>query len=503
MDAKELELKLVTDAAGLERIRRHPLVREHRQERPTTARLDSTYYDTADRSLAAAGITVRLRRAGARRLQTVKTAGTRAAGLFRRREWEAPVATNGPDPTLLRATGLDALAAPDLSERLVPVFTTRIRRTAYRLAGEGWEVELALDHGEVVAGDRSAPLFEAELELLAGQPAELYRIADRLLEAVPARLSTRSKSDRGFALAAGTIPAPVKSRPVPLAADQTLAESFRAIARNCLEHLLANEASLSEAHDPEAVHQMRVALRRLRSALKVFRPLLVDPALAEVVAELRWLLAHLGPARDGDVFLAEIIDPVMERHPELASLAETRAAWKQVRDRDFAAALEAVAENRFTRLLLALGAWVETGAWSGNPALAEPVGPFAVKVLAKSHRKMLKAGGKTLAALTPEQRHQVRILGKQLRYAGEFFAPLYGAKAARPFLSALAELQDQLGELNDIAVAGPKLAASHHQGPLAWAAGLVAGWHEARRPDLLKGADRAWKRLRKLDPFWS
>lgn len=286
----------------------------------------------------------------------------------------------------------------------------------------------------------------------------------------------------------------------------TVADAFRAIARNCLHHLLANEASLIETGDAEAVHQMRVALRRLRSALKVFRRMVEGPQLDAMQAEIKWLLDRLGPARDADVFLAEIIGPLLERHPDAMGIQALAERWRTIRDDDLAAARAAVGDCRFTALLLDLGAWVESGDWTEDadraPLRDGELARFAARVLDKRARKLRKAGGKRLEKLSAHALHRVRIQAKQVRYAGEFFAPLYGKSETKPYLSTLAHAQDLLGEINDIAVAGPRLAASYHLGGEAWAAGMIAGWHEARRPHLLAEADKVWKDVRGLPRFW-
>lgn len=508
MDGKEIELKLAIDPQALPRLKRLPALKGHRNGRATGKALRSVYFDTPDHLLAKAGITARLRQGDGGLIQTVKTAGSRASGLFTRREWEVVVSGPGLDPIHLAATGLAPLADPDTMAALTPVFATDIRRTLYDLRGDGWWVEMAVDSGEVRAGERAEPICEVELELKNGRPEHLFALARQMATALPLRLLVRSKSDRGHDLAAQRAPGAVKAGAVALNGDASLAESFRAIARNCLHHLLANQQALLDTDNGEAVHQMRVALRRLRSALKIFRPMITGPHLPALGKEIRWLLSQLGPARDAEVFLAEIIDPVVARHDNQPGLTALRDLWRGERDRDLGTARSAVADSRFTILLLDLGAWVEAGDWCVDPTLpgatwgARPLAPFARHVLKRLAHKLDKAGGKKLRHLSPPDLHRVRILGKQLRYAGEFFAPLYRKGATRDALMVLGRLQDCLGEINDIAVAGPRLAACHHLGETAWAAGLVIGWHEARRPDLIATADQLWADLRNRRKFW-
>lgn len=503
MDCTETELKLAVDGALLSRIPRLPALARTKSGRAKTQQLYSTYYDTPELELQKAGITLRLRQIGHDWVQTVKNSGTRASGLFERREWEIDVPQGQIHLPHLLATGLPVFRQDGLPQRLRPLFTTDVRRTSHILASADWEMELALDQGEIIAGERHSPLAEIELELRRGAPLALFDVAEAIATALPCRLLSQSKSDRGFLLADGSTPKPVKATPLALQAEMTVAAAFQTIAHNCLHHLLANEAALRGPHRVEAVHQTRVALRRLRSAIKVFKPLLTGPQLVPLKDELRWLLAHLGPARDGDVFLTEIIDPVLRCHPDAPALSVLRQEWQAQRDCDYSTALAAVDDNRFTLLLLRLGHWVTAAAWQAPDLAKTTLDDFARRVLKRTHRRLIKAGGTNLTHLPTDELHQVRIIGKQMRYAGEFFASLYPRSACKPFLNLLADLQENLGGLNDLAVAGARLARSHHRGDWAWAAGLICGWHETRRPGLLRQAQATWKQLRKTPPFWS
>ncbi len=514
MDGREIELKLGLAPADMERVRLRPCFDAHAKEAPTERRLNSTYFDTPDFALADAGISLRVRHVGSRYIQTVKTAGTSTSGLFQRDEWETPVASAVPETEPLLATGLAIFTDADLVGRLAPVYSTDVHRTLYRLtggepeSGSAWEIEAALDLGEVAAGAAREGICEIEFELVKGAPDILFSVARQVLDAVPARPLTATKSERGFLLATGRGIVPVKAKAPPLDHDLSVATAFQTIGRSCLDHLLTNERCLLATGHGEAIHQMRVALRRLRSAIKVFRPVLDTPRLTEIKADLRWLLAHLGPARDADVFLAEIIDPVVAAHPGISGLNALRAHWLADRDARLATAIEAVRSRRFAAMALQLGEWVESGDWL-RPAnerarrkLDAPIPAFAVGRLGKATRRLLRTAGDDLGRLPPEQLHAVRINGKQVRYAGEFFASLVPRKHMKVFLAELSELQDVLGKLNDINVAGPKLAGRHAQGGRSKAAGMVSGWHEARRAPLLAEAQKAWKRWRNYPLPW-
>jgi len=516
-DGREIELKLGMAPDDLARLSFSPPLASPALDPPSARQLASVYFDTPDFALSRAGVALRIRRSGDRVVQTVKAPGSGAAGLFDRPEWEIARPGPGLDLDHLRATGLAPFVDDALIARLQPIFSTEIHRTTYRLSGAaghdagesetGWEVEAALDFGRVVAGDRSEPICEVEFELVRGEPRRLFDLARQLLESVPARPLTLSKSERGVRLASGDGLRPVKARVPALNPRQGVAEAFQAIARSCLDHLLVNEQCLLATGDGEAIHQMRVALRRLRSGLRVFRPVVDGPRLAEIALELRWLLEQLGPARDAEVLRAEILAPVRNAAPDDAGLAALDAAA----GRDLAGRLDvavaAVRDRRFAALVLDLGAWIESGDWLGRPGaplrprLAAPITPFALRRLGKASRRLLREGGEDLARLSPEQRHQVRIRGKQARYAAEFFSALLPRKAVSGFLEDLGGLQDALGRLNDIAVALPRLAALPDP-QAAQAAGRVAEWHRAREADLLAEAARAWRRLRQRDLPW-
>lgn len=509
MDGREIELKLALAPEEMARIAGRPCLGTGRLAEPVTKHLSSVYFDTPDFALAAQGIAARVRRTGSGFLQTVKTSGTSVSGLFDRDEWEVPVASAQLDLEQLSLTGLAAFDNGQLRESLSAVFATEIERTSLRLGGDGWEVEVALDRGIVSAGDRREEISEVELELVSGTPAHLFRLAARIQDEVDARPLSLSKSERGFRLAAGKSAPVVKGKAPILRPDMNVEDSFRAIARACLEHLMLNECALLATEAGEAIHQMRVAMRRLRSALKVFKEITDGPDLPRIKDDLRWLLNHLGPARDADVFLSEIIDPVLAAHPGNTGLTALRTHWRKDREAKLAAAITAVRSRRYAAMILELGRWVENGDWCARRPdgtqrrrLGEPVGSFAARRVDKGVRGLLKEGGESLSRMSPEHRHAVRIRCKQVRYAGEFFSSLIPRKSTKVFVSELSELQDVLGKLNDIAVAGPKLSGRSTEAGSMRAAGLVAGWHQSRRSTLLAEADKAWKRWRALPVPW-
>ncbi|MDD5328840.1 MAG: CHAD domain-containing protein [Sulfuricella sp.] len=513
MNNTEIELKLLIDPADVPRLRRHPLLKALCPAGPKARKLSSTYFDTDDFLLKNRDIALRVRRDGRRWIQTVKGGGSVRAGLHQRDEWEAPVAHNQPDFTKFADAGVVRLFADEtLRRRLHPVFTTEFTRTIWLLETEaGDQVEMALDRGEVRAEQGSAPISEVELELKAGDPAALYELALALLEVVPLRPENASKAERGYALGAPPpmLPA-VKAATPEVGPEMTAEAAFRAIAWNCIGQLQDNQARLQHGYDAEYIHQMRVAVRRLRSALNLFSsaaPAIKDAALA---GELRWLVGELGPARDWDVFLAETLPPAIEARPDDAGLVRLRQAAVGMCQAARTRACAAAASARYYRLLLELGRWLWRAPWREGASaetlalLDQPLASFAAAMLARRHRR-LRRRGRRLDRLSVDERHELRIAAKKVRYAAEFFSELYPTKAARAYVQSLAGLQDELGVLNDQAVTERLLAQIEAGGGdllRERAVGVIIGWNACNTRTRLAGMARVWKRFRRCKVFW-
>lgn len=486
-DPVEVELKLEYDPADRDRLVASPLLGAARSE---PKRLVATYFDTPDLQLDKAGYTLRIRKAGRRRTQTVKASSSRAAGLFVRGEWERPV--KGDQPILdARAGPLgERIDAPTLA-RIASVFVTDVERHSGPIERPGGTlIEYAIDSGEVRAGARSMPLSEIELELKQGPPQALFDLARALDEEVPLRLGVRSKSGRGYALVENMVSKAAKAEPIHLDREMGAAEAFVAIAGSCIRHYRLNEALLLQSGAVEPVHQARVALRRLRSAFSLFRPLFAgDDRAALLAAELRWLAGELGTIRDIDVLL-----PTVE--------VEMRSSLAALRKQHFEHLVNLLASRRVRMLPIELAEWLAIGQWlSGpaDPALRDRcIAPFAGRRLDHLRRR-IKREGKSLASLDDEPRHEVRKDAKKLRYAAEFFVSLYPGRKPRRRLDRLLRhvetLQDKLGRLNDAATA-PDLV-----GHLGLEIDLPKlGRKERKR--LLSEAEDCFGELIETKPFW-
>lgn len=500
----ELELKLRLAPQHLKRLSRHPLVAGLAYDKPILRKLHGAYYDTPGFALRSAGYALRVRRVGRHWVQTAKGEGRVAAGLHERCEWEAEVAGPVPDLTKLSAPELSKiLASPEVREALIPVFTTEFRRTTRNLRfPDGSEAELALDRGEVRTAGEQRPLCEVELELKSGNPARLFELARELQKTIPFFLEPVSKAERGYRLA-GAQPSPLKAASPELPLEVCVNEGFKVIVWSCLGQLHGNEEGLLEAQDAEYLHQMRVGLRRVRSALGLFSEVL-NP-MTPLREELKWLGSRLGPARDWDVFATQVLPPVLAAFPGHAGLAALRDTAETLRAEHNALARAAVRSARYQALLLDFGAWLYGEPWRNGVApvgLNEPLEFFATAILDKRHRQLRKRG-RHFARLTPQERHALRIAAKKLRYAAEFFAPLYSRKEARSYLQALSRLQDVLGSLNDAATAHTLLEEAAGRGGIdPEAFGLALGWAARAAEDAATDLKRAWEPFCEEAPFW-
>ncbi|SIT18161.1 CYTH and CHAD domain-containing protein [Insolitispirillum peregrinum] len=512
----EVELKLELPLAALERLRRHPFVRTHKQGRAQSLHLYNTYYDTPDCDLARQKAALRLRRNGTQFFQTVKTKGDHQGAHFSRPEWEWPVAGEALDVSLLAETPLASLSAPVLAA-VRPLFTTDFKRTVWLLSAPeespSWQIELTIDQGEIrphgTTSTDSEAICEVELELKHGEPRDLYHAALTLTEGLPVRISVLSKAERGYALARPRPSRAQKGSAPALKKNDTVAEALQSIGQACLGHALLNEPLLRRLRHPEAVHQMRVALRRFRSALSVFKPVLGSPHSLRVKDDLRWLAGELGDARDLDVFSDEILAPAAVALGDGIDLSPLQSLISHRRELAYQRALEALESPRSGQTLLHAAAWLENGDWLTPDApeqqaiLNGSLRPFARQLLDHRLKSVLRAG-QHFGTLDSLARHAVRIEVKKLRYTCEFFSSLFSEKKQADFNATLSDLQEHLGAINDAAVARQKLSAIAQEGPadLTLACGAVIGWHQARMEDTIKDCGKSWKQFQKQEPFW-
>ncbi len=512
----ETELKLAITPEAVARLARHPLLRALRRGPSRKSRLTSTYYDTDDLDLAKAGVALRLRRDGRAWLQTVKGRAEKgsAGGLTTRTEFEWPVSSFRLDPLRFATTPFRRALGKAEKRGLEAQFTTEFMRTTIPLAfADSTMALLCIDTGDVhadVDGQRMhAPIHEIELELEAGDATRLYELAYALAADVPLALEPLTKAERGYALRHPRMAEPLRAEDAPLGQDASAAVGFAAIIRACLAQVEGNAGGVLTQDDPEWLHQMRIGVRRLRACLALAAKSMAPTRIEPLRVELRWLAQVLGQARDNDVFTLETLPAFTTAvgrssnasalKPALRALA-TQAAAR--RDEARVAARAAVGSARLLRLVLA-AATLASSPVIGSPApaaLAARARDVARPLLKRRHRALL-ALGHDLAHAAPETRHAARLAGKKLRYATEFFAPLFAKKRTRAYRRALTALQEELGAWNDAAVAAR--LAGELAGAASPAAAAFSGWAAAQGSARSAALDAAWAAFARAKPFWS
>jgi len=486
----EIELKFLCEPADLSAV-----LAAAPEGEDQSRDLVSTYYDTPDGDLRKLRISLRIREGNGKRVQTLK----RGDG-FAREEHEATLSGAALDLAMpaLKA----ALPAAARRKSLAPQFTVRVVRRQRTFDFGGSRIEMAVDEGEVETGDRVRRVSEVELELKAGGCEPMFDLARQLSKTAPLYLSFDGKASQGYGLADGTDRAPRRHDKAPLARGLSTAQAFQAIARNALVQIAANGVVLREADSVEAVHQLRVAVRRLRSAISTFKTVTGGEPAVAINTELKWLARACDEARDLDVFALDN-DAFAQPGLDLSALAPLVEAARQ---RGHAKACAAVASGRFRDLVLEATAWVETGDWlsahgkAARRARDAPVAGFAAKALAHRRKRLLKLG-RDIETIADADRHEARIAAKKLRYAAEAFAPLFDADA-KPFIKTLKALQEHLGTLNDGAVAAELVARLSLKGPALAAAKRLLTAREVQKPKTLKAAAKAMVALTAAPVFW-
>ncbi|MDE2474931.1 MAG: CHAD domain-containing protein [Alphaproteobacteria bacterium] len=450
--ARERELKLEIEPAAAPRIAEW--LRAKGGTRKSGRKLHTVYFDTNDLSLHHNGVSLRIRHSGDTFTQTIKRQDPGGVGLFDRPEWEKPVHGFIPDLAAARKTGLKPLKQPHLSRLLNAVFEVEVRRVAFELPGAN-QIALTIDRGRVIAGKRRARLCEIEIESLDGSLDDVFKTAKAIAAISPLRLSIQSKSARGYALLQENETGIFRAGHVALASAMPSEAAFRTIARDCLRQLIAN-LSASVKENAEALHQMRVGLRRLRASISAFSEMLQNDETEHITSDLRWVGQCLGAARDLDVLL----DALQHQKSGVSFPPSIIRRFERHRHQAYVHLRQAVSSIRFRDLLLEILTWIECGDWRNSTVHSaarireQPVIVHAARELRRGHKKLVKqlAG---LAQFDPAERHRLRIRTKRLRYAVEFFGGLFpGRKNVHRrdrLLSALKDMQGALGDLNDLA----------------------------------------------------
>ncbi|HEY8033682.1 MAG TPA: CYTH and CHAD domain-containing protein [Methylocella sp.] len=504
---RDLEIKFKTNSEGLKLALRSELLSTGA---PDTRRrtLRSVYFDTPAGDLQKHQMFLRVRKVRNTHIMGLKEGRPLAEAPFSRREIEVRVPRLDPDITRFG----DAIAA-ELNrvidgQPLEQKFETQIKRRLRCLNLERSLIEVAFDEGFIVVGDRRHPLTEIDLDLKTGEETAFYDLAVRLADTLPFQLDVMSTAERGFMLRADYHPLPVRTTDLEFPANATLDNAVEIVISSALCQFVENWPAMVETQDLESVHQMRVALRRLRTALAFFDRALPCAEFKEFRAEAKRIASALGPARNWDAFRELVEDGPRTLLAPGESFEALLSAVEERRAAAYAITQDLIHDPATTRFVLNLQAFLARRAWrnalSGAELsrLTEPASLFAGKTLERLHKRAIKRGRRLLHK-PPNERHKVRIVLKNIRYTAEFFSSFFAG--ARPYIRAVAKLQDGLGAFNDAA------SATHHlrdveaaAGPqAAKAVGIVLGWCGRGAANADDNLRKNWKHFKRTRPFWS
>lgn len=509
----ETEIKLAAKQPLFEQLQHEAMlggraIRQH---------LESTYFDTHDRQLFAARVQLRLRTAGSRVEQTLKSPHDGDSSAVTRAEWTCRLE----QPKLNLA--LFPEAARQIVERLTkgqpfaPVARTIVARETRRIKYRQSTIDIAFDKGSIEAGDRNEDICELEFELKRGNLGDVLFLVRELPLGQDLAWSTRSKSMRAFALAAQQGETASKAEASNLNGSTSPLEAFRIIAWNCLNQLLRNYRLIVDEQDAEALHQSRVALRRLRVATLVFRKTTKSHHSRLLVAQWKAAANALGQGRNLDVLMARLAKQHADDaavFKDICNLIELLGALRSETYRHIA---DLLSGPSFQKLLFDTAIWIEGLSSSSQrndrvPRSGPSTRDFAKRTLEKFRNRVNRQIDE-IPSLKPKQRHRLRIRIKQLRYATEFFAPLLVSPdndgAFMEFSAALESAQHFLGELNDIAPQHPAKtivpSGLDEISIAALTATLVPKSNASAKLErrLVKAASRAGKELRAAGCFWN
>ena len=488
----EFELKLEIPADRLQ-----PLMAAIRQGDTVRERLRATYFDTPDGALAARGVVVRMRHEGRKWVQTAKAPGRSPLARLEHNALVTPEAAGMmPVVDLARHAGTPVgeavrralkLKAGAAFPPLVPLYETDITRLSVSVPHGESQVEIALDQGRVVAGTQSLPVCELELELKQGRSADAVNLARQGCAIHGLWLSTLSKSTKGQRLAGTAARSASGARAYDFSRRAGGHELVSAVVATCLEQVLEFASEVAGgSSDADHIHQIRVGIRRLRTALRELAGLTdgIDPAWEAPLVDV---FRALGRHRDQN-HLARNVEPLVAG----AGGPAVEAVVVDVPDPG-----EAVRAPAFQDTLLGLLAFAHRDTGNAGPsreATKKQVGKALVKLYAQVLRDGLR-----FASLDEVRQHRVRKRVKRIRYLAEFVAPLFHSRKTEAFADSLKPLQDALGRYNDDLMALHAYRALAREEPKAW---FAAGWLSAQREPHALACQRAIKDFSRTEPFW-
>ncbi|HWZ63145.1 MAG TPA: CYTH and CHAD domain-containing protein [Steroidobacteraceae bacterium] len=467
----------------------------------------TTYFDTPDGVLNEAGLTLRVRRIGVNRIQTIKSLSNGRGVARTRREWEWRIGQTTPDVGRLAKVRRLARVASQIQDRLEPLFVTDIQRTARTInLDDHTVIEAVIDEGTIEAGAGCEAVSELELELKAGCVAPMYRLAAELQMTTPCWASPESKFSRGLQLRTGHTASAHSPQTIPLRRRTLAADGFHQILGGALGHLMANIAPTLRGAS-EAVHQMRAGLRAARAALQLFERHLDRTTVQGFDTRLQHFAQIIGTARDWDVFCVQTLPAAAAELPANA-LRGLKSAAEVQRQAAHAVVVKAVHGQAFTALVLRLAVWMEALAAQpsvlSNKRMGKRLRTLAPSLLNRVDRKA-RNRARHVDRLSARELHSLRKSLRKLRYAVDCFSGLFRRHAVKAYCARCEQPLELLGTIND-AVVAQRLAehlATNQRPDLRKSATILALWCKRRSRKARLGLKGALSSFRAAPTFWS
>jgi triphosphatase len=507
----DLQLLLDLSPDMVAAFRQAELLVDSAQRRPVTRKVRQVFWDTAGHRLGRAGMAIAAQSIGQKRTQLVRSIRQPPTGgrILHQQESSLPGETLDPTRLALLPGGDPAVAMRVTADMLIPVFALDLTRTVWQVSCGDGRLAVTLDIGTIESAAGPAEFHQIALTATSGPPQAIYEFAQRLQRTVPVALATHDPAQLGYRRIAEADWWPGnRDGTARFAPEMTVRQGILAIGRAATAALRATVQAMETGVEPERIHETRVALRRLRSILSVFRAALPAFSRQALARDLGALASKLGHTRELDVFLTGTLAPLTEASGEDAALRGLHLTAAVLRQNTAEIARQAVMAPEFGILSCRLAAWFDAGIWPELPSaeaaalLDQPFEDYAGTLLRKHHRKLL-AAGHALRDPKAAELHTLRIQAKKLRYTAEFVRSLYPARPARRYIAALKSIQDILGSINDAFVAQSLLPQMVKGDPIgARASGLVAGWSAAEVAAARRHFARIWKRFADTKRFW-
>jgi triphosphatase len=504
----EIEVKFSTDVLGLNSAMVSPLFASAFP--PKKQKLRTIYFDSPSGDLRNNGFILRIRKNGrAGPVLGVKSASSAVDSPFARTEIEVRSRDLEPNLTLFDNSTAAKLTQILGDHPLEAQFEIHVNRQTIVVNKGQSEIEVAFDDGGIVTGQSRVPLTELELEWKSGNESDLYDLALQCAQSLPLRLDFVSKGEKGFRTCGKVGAASVKAETLRLRPQARIDEAATTILSNALVHFVANWAAFRDTEHPESIHQMRVALRRMRTGLVVFRRVLPLPEFDFLWTEAKRITSALGPARECDAFCETANRGPLSPDNCQVNCEALLAAVKDCRIGAYRG-VAALIDDRSTTIfvLKAQRLLARLAQWNGHPDAglkpALSIRKFAKHTLGKLVTRVLKRG-QDFPNLTDEARHRLRISLKKLRYGAEFFGSLFDRpRKMRSYIDRVTTLQDMLGSQNDAVMAKHFLEklSETSGGDTDRATGFVLGWYARGASPAHKNLSGAWKKFKRARHFW-